>query len=179
MSDPILDALKTGAKTYGQLPQLPNLDFVLRNLLKSRKIAMFHYECRPTVYSLPLPPDEEPKGGYSRTLHLPKVPVKNPRKPRRKCGHCGTPCHRPEAKYCSAECVVLSRTKPRPNCLRCGKPTNAPESKYCSRECANYKRLPVDILAVSRSTNLFLNCGDCGLDQGWADGACPRCGKMP
>ena len=27
--------------------------------------------------------------------------------------------------------------------------------------------------------NLFLSCGDCGLDQGWADGACPRCGKMP
>ena len=147
MTDLILDALKTGAKTYGQLPRIPNLDFVLRNLLKSRKIAMFHYESRPTVYSLPLPQDQEPQGTHIRTLHLPKVPVKNPRKPRRNCGHCGTPCHRPEAKYCSPECVVLARTKPRPNCLRCGKPTNAPESKYCSRECANYKRLPVDLLA--------------------------------
>ena len=148
MTDAILDALKTGAKTYGQLPQLPNLDFVLRGLLRERKIQLFHYDGRPSVYSFPLPPDQEPNGKYHRRiLHLPRALIRNPRKPRRKCAQCGDPCYRPGAKFCSQGCVVLFRTKPRPNCLRCGKQTNGPQNKYCSRDCADNKRLPMDLLA--------------------------------
>ena len=38
---------------------------------------------------------------------------------------------------------------------------------------------PEELEPQEEPANLFLNCGDCGLDQGWADGACPRCGRRP
>jgi hypothetical protein len=65
----ILSALATGAKTYAQLKGLiPNLDFILGKLLRSREIVMYY-------------PPISPVGQYM----IPRIEVDLPLVPSKKC----------------------------------------------------------------------------------------------